>query len=285
MGFVTDGSQFDVEGSVPQQDDDRTLGLLVAVLVSKRLPERPDHSSFSFLSASRTASRGLFSPVKAVTVVTVLLNGTGPVHHGAWWTPMSVLGLRLITTSRSQAHDAYFVRRATMRKRLQTFRNSVRISLSLLRRNCTCTGSLPLCFSELTIPYSFRSEYRCSLMFEFRNSEHLLSGVANFGQNQVWPSCFTIFGQTIFGQHQLNQLGPNQVWPNQVRPTPYFSMMPRRVEAQKGGRPKPRKSGRGQNGGGPEGWGSKFRAFFEFPAPIFALFVSLWGSSREFCCF
>ena len=36
--------------------------------------------------------------------------------------------------------------------------------------------------------------------------------VANFGQNQVWPSCFTIFGQTIFGQHQL--------WPYEVWPTP-----------------------------------------------------------------
>ena len=66
LGFVTDGSHFDEEGSVPQQDDDPTLALLVAVLVSKRLPERPDHSSSSFLSVSRTASRGLFYPVKAV---------------------------------------------------------------------------------------------------------------------------------------------------------------------------------------------------------------------------
>ena len=29
------------------------------------------------------------------------------------------------------------------------------------------------------------------------------TGVTNFGQNEVWPSCFTVFGQTIFGQHQL----------------------------------------------------------------------------------
>ena len=36
LGFDTDDNQFDEEGSVPQQDDDRTLGLLVAVLVSKK---------------------------------------------------------------------------------------------------------------------------------------------------------------------------------------------------------------------------------------------------------
>ena len=85
LGFVTDGNHFDEEGSVPQQDDDPTLALLVASGFQETTREA-SHSSSSFLSVSRTASRGLLYSVKAVSVVTVLFNGTGPVHRDAWWT-------------------------------------------------------------------------------------------------------------------------------------------------------------------------------------------------------
>ena len=63
---------------------------------------------------------------------------------------------------------------------------------------------------------------------------------------------------------------PRKVGPRRVGP--------RRVRRQKSGAPK----GGATKGGAPEGGGSKFRAFFSSPAPIFALSVSLWGSSRGF---
>ena len=55
-------------------------------------------------------------------------------------------------------------------------------------------------------------------------------------------------------------VGPNGWGPN-----------PEKIGHLKGGAPK---------GGAPKGGGPKFRVFFSSPAPIFALFVSLWVSSR-----
>ena len=77
----------------------------------------------------------------------------------------------------------------------------------------------------------------CSGGARFWRAVILVLGFTNFGQNEVWPSCFTTFGQTIFGGQ------------NQVRPTPHFGFL------RSGGGPV-RVGGarRASKGEGPEGW-------------------------------
>ena len=74
--------------------------------------------------------------------------------------------------------------------------------------------------------------------------------------------------------------GPKGRGPRGVGPRPRKSYGPKDW-GRKGGGPKGRALQRGgSKGGGPKTGGPKFRGFFPSPAPIFVLFLSLWGSSR-----
>ena len=87
----------------------------------------------------------------------------------------------------------------------------------------------------------------------YRMFGHLGFGPANLGQNHFWPMHF---------------------WPIHLDLGVCVCVSWR---GMKGGTQTQRKSGRG-----PEGWDTEAQnfAFFSSPARIFALFVSLWVSSR-----
>ena len=130
-------------------------------------------------------------------------------------------------------------------------------------------------------------------------------GVTNFGQNEVWPSCFTKFGQ--------HQLWPNQLWPattlakrmtnfgqtrfGQTKFGQHHILVlkvgweagsggrwsgsgPRRGKASKGEGPEPRNM---RPKGQPEGWEAQNVAlFFPLPPQFSFCLPSLGGLLVEF---